>query len=57
MEGTPKQVFSQVEALKALGLDVPQVTLVSHKLKSMGYNISDENLTVDELVAELCQLS
>lgn len=57
MEGTPKQVFSKVDELRALGLDVPQVTLVSHKLKTMGYAVSDENLTVDELVAELCRLS
>jgi len=38
-------------------LDVPQVTLVSHKLKKLGYEISDDNLTVSELVEELCQLS
>ena len=56
MEGTPKQVFSKVDKLQALGLDVPQVTRVSHALKQRGYNISDENLTVDELVAALCQL-
>jgi energy-coupling factor transport system ATP-binding protein len=55
-EGTPKQVFSQVEMLKNIGLDVPQVTLLSYELHKLGYNISLENLTVDELVNELCPL-
>ena len=57
ISGTPKEVFSKVDELKSLGLDVPQVTLVSHKLKKLGYEISDDNLTVSELVEELCQLS
>lgn len=56
LEGTPKAVFSQVEALKRIGLDVPQVTLLSYELSKMGYGITAENLTVDELVENLCQL-
>ena len=56
LEGPPKAVFSQVEALKRIGLDVPQVTLLSYELSKMGYNITSENLTVDELVENLCQL-
>ena len=48
LEGTPKHVFSQVEMLKKIGLDVPQVTLLSFELKQLGYDVSAENLTVDE---------
>ena len=56
LEGTPKQVFSQVETLKKIGLDVPQVTLLSYELEQLGYAVTSENLTVDELVNNLCQL-
>lgn len=56
LEGTPKFVFSQVEKLKTIGLDVPQVTLLSYELKNMGFPISPENLTVDELVKNICLL-
>lgn len=56
LQGTPKHVFSKVERLKEIGLDVPQVTLLSHELSKKGYKTSSENLTVEELVNELCQL-
>jgi len=56
LEGTPKQVFSQVEALRKIGLDVPQVTLLSYELQVLGYDVTSENLTVNELVDNLCQL-
>ncbi|MBM7561826.1 energy-coupling factor transport system ATP-binding protein [Fusibacter tunisiensis] len=56
LEGTPKEVFSQVDTLKSIGLDVPQVTLLSYELKKIGFDLSGENLTVEELVEELCQL-
>lgn len=56
LEGTPKQVFSQVEALQKIGLDVPQVTLLSYDLQALGFDVTSENLTVDELVDNLCQL-
>lgn len=56
LEGTPKEVFSQVEKLKDMGLDVPQVTLLAHELKKENINISEEILTVEEMVDTLCQL-
>lgn len=56
MEGTPKEVFSQVEELKKYRLDVPQVTLLSEELKQAGLDLSDGILTIDELVDEICQL-
>lgn len=56
LSGKPKEVFSKVEELKILGLDVPQVTLLSHALNKVGIELSEEILTVDEMVRELCQL-
>ncbi len=56
MQGTPKEIFSQVEKLKEYRLDVPQVTLLAHELKKAGMPIADGILTVDELVEELCRL-
>ena len=53
MEGTPREIFSRVEELKALRLDVPQVTLLSHELKKRGLNIPDGILTADELAEAL----
>ena len=53
MEGTPKEIFSQVEKLKELRLDVPQVTLLAHELKKSGLNIPDGILTTQELVKAL----
>lgn len=55
LEGTPKQVFSQVEKLKELGLDVPQVTELVYELRKEGINLPADILTVDELVGLLCQ--
>jgi len=56
IEGTPKEVFSNVEKLKKLGLDVPQVTLLAHDLRKSGINLPEDIITVDEMVNEICQL-
>lgn len=56
MQGTPREIFSQVDKLKERRLDVPQVTLLAHELKKAGLPLSDGILTTDELVKELCQL-
>lgn len=53
MEGTPREIFSQVEKLKSLRLDVPQVTLLAHELKQNGVPLPDGILTTEELVAAL----
>jgi len=55
MQGTPKEIFSHVEELQALRLDVPQVTLLAHELKKKRIPLSDGILTIEELVNELCQ--
>ena len=56
MEGAPKKVFEQVEKLKSLGLDVPQVTELSYLLRKEGIKLPPDILTVEEMVMELCQL-
>lgn len=53
MEGTPREIFSQVEKLKSLRLDVPQVTLLAHELRKSGVTIPEGILTCEELVAAL----
>ena len=53
MQGDPKSVFSQVDRLRELRLDVPQVTELAYELKKSGLPLSDGILTMDELVEEL----
>ena len=53
MEGTPKHIFSQVEKLQELRLDVPQVTLLAHELKKRGLALPDGILTTEELADAL----
>lgn len=53
MQGTPKEVFSKVEELKEIRLEVPQVTELAYELKKSGMDIPDGVLSVDELVKEL----
>lgn len=55
MQGNPKEIFSQVDTLKAYGLDVPQVTLLAYELKKSGLDVPDGILTTEELVSALCQ--
>lgn len=53
MEGTPREIFSQVEKLKELRLDVPQVTLLAHELRKSGLDIPEGILSCEELAAAL----
>lgn len=53
MQGTPREIFSQVEMLRQLRLDVPQVTLLAHELKKSGIDLPEGILTVEELTQEL----
>ncbi|MGI6006624.1 MAG: energy-coupling factor transporter ATPase [Ruminococcus sp.] len=55
MEGTPREIFSQVEKLKEYRLDVPQVTLLAYELKKAGVSLPDGILTIEELVDAICQ--
>ena len=54
MQGTPREIFSRVEELKAYRLDVPQVTLLAYELKKAGIPLPDGILTIKELVDALC---
>lgn len=56
MEGTPRQVFSHVEKIRELRLDVPAATAMAYELRKAGYNIPKDILTRDELVEAVCQL-
>ena len=55
MSGTPREIFSRVEQLKALRLDVPQVTLLAWELKKKGFPLPDGILTTQELKEELAK--
>ncbi len=55
-DGTPKQVFSQVELLKSVGLDVPQVTELIYELRQEGIDLPLDILTEDECYEALKKL-
>lgn len=56
MQGTPREIFSRVESLKAHRMDVPQITLLAHELKQAGLNLPDGILTREELIEALEKL-
>ena len=56
MQGTPGEIFSQVDTLKKYRLDVPQVTLLAYELKKAGLDLPAGILNIEELVDNLCQL-
>lgn len=53
MDGTAREIFSQVELLKKYRLDVPQVTMLAHGLKQRGLDIKEGILTTNELIEAL----
>ena len=56
MSGTPRQIFSQVEKLKELKLDVPYVTELAYELKKEGVPLKDGILTSEEFTEELMRV-
>ena len=56
MDGTPREVFRQVEKVKSFGLDVPPATFLAWKLRKMGLSLPEDILTQEELVGALCRL-
>lgn len=56
MDGTPRQIFTQVEMLKSMRLDVPQVTELAYEIKKAGLPIKDGIIRNEELVEELKRL-
>jgi energy-coupling factor transport system ATP-binding protein len=55
-DGTPKEVFSEVELLKSVGLDVPQVTELVYELRKEGIDLPQDILTEDECYQALKKL-
>ena len=56
MDDVPKKIFSQVEKLNEVGLDVPQVTQLAYELKKEGIDISLEVLTEEDMLEEIERL-
>lgn len=56
MQGTPREIFSRVDELRSLRLDVPKVTLLAYELKKRGLKLADGILTADELLNALKEL-
>lgn len=56
LDGKPRDVFSNVEKMKNIGLDVPQVTELSYELQKVEINIDTRILDVNEMVNAICQL-
>lgn len=55
LEGSPRHVFSQVAAIRGLGLEIPDITLLAQLLRAEGIQVPWDILTVEELVVALCQ--
>ncbi len=56
LDGTPRQVFSHVDKLKSVGLDVPQPNELANLLRESGVDISTDVLNVDECVTALSKV-
>ena len=53
MQGTPKQIYSQAEELKKIGLGIPQIAEIASMLKRRGFNIKNDIITVEEARDEI----
>lgn len=56
MDDVPKKIFSQVDKLNSVGLDVPQVTQLAYELRKEGIDVSLEVLTEEEMSAEISRV-
>ncbi|WP_101909637.1 energy-coupling factor transporter ATPase [Marasmitruncus massiliensis] len=56
LDDTPRRVFSHVEQLKSVGLDVPQATELCWQLRKNGFDLPDDILTEDECVEAISAL-
>ena len=57
LEGTPREVFAQVDRMRELRLDVPEMTEIAHALRERGVGVRADVLDVEEMVEEVCRLS
>ena len=51
--GTPREIFSQVDYMQSLALDVPQTSALAHEINKYGFNLSTEAISIDECAAQL----
>ena len=56
LEGAPREVFSNVDEVLQLGLDVPEMMKLARDLRAAGVEIPADILTVEEMAVELCRL-
>ena len=56
LEGTPREVFANVDQVLRLGLDVPEMMKLGAKLRAAGVKVPGDILTVEEMAVELCRL-
>ncbi|HHT64623.1 MAG: energy-coupling factor transporter ATPase [Caldicoprobacterales bacterium] len=55
LDGPPREVFRQVETLKQIGLDVPQVVELAFDLNREGFSIPGDPINIEEMVNILCR--
>jgi energy-coupling factor transport system ATP-binding protein len=48
LDGTPREVFRDMETLRGTGLDIPETAVLLHELKADGFDVSLDALSVDE---------
>lgn len=56
LDGSPVQVFKEIDTLESVGLAVPQVTYMARKLKHEGINISEDIFTIEQAKEEILRL-
>ena len=56
LDGKPREVFSHIDTLKKVGLDVPESTFLARELKKEGVDIKGDILTADELISEIIKI-
>ncbi|MBY0754736.1 energy-coupling factor transporter ATPase [Clostridium sardiniense] len=56
LQGTPSEVFKEVDTLEKIGLGVPQVTYLMRELRRRGFKVSDEVYTIEQCKKELVRL-
>ena len=57
MDGTPKEVFSRMEELRAIRMSVPEVTELAYELRKEGLDLPEGILSIEELTEALCSLN
>ncbi len=57
LEGSPRAVFTQVDKVRELGLDVPPMAALAHDMREAGISLPQDVMTLTEMVEALCRLS